>query len=70
VDHMRNGDTLTRMAAGFEIDVMTAWRYVSEAIDLLVATADELDTAVKQEPAALLRNPRRHPDLDRPGRRP
>ncbi|GIF01668.1 transposase family protein [Paractinoplanes rishiriensis] len=42
--HLRNGDTLTRLAAGFEISVTTAWRYVREAIDLLAATADDLDT--------------------------
>ena len=26
--HVRNGDTYTRLAAGFEIGVATAWRYV------------------------------------------
>ena len=44
--HLRNGDTLTRLAAGFEVDVTTAWRYVREAIDLLAATADDLQTAM------------------------
>ena len=29
-----NGDTPTRLAAGFEIGVTTAWRYVRGAIDL------------------------------------
>jgi hypothetical protein len=28
--HLRNGDTYTRLAAGFEIGVATAWRYVQE----------------------------------------
>jgi DDE superfamily endonuclease/Helix-turn-helix of DDE superfamily endonuclease len=44
--HLRNGDTYTRLACGFEIGVATAWRYVREAVDLLAATADDLDTAM------------------------
>ena len=43
--HLRHGDTLTRLACGFEIGVTTAWRYVREAVDLLAATADDLATA-------------------------
>ncbi|GAA3913767.1 hypothetical protein Aau02nite_63500 [Amorphoplanes auranticolor] len=35
--HLRNGDTYARLAAGFEIGVATAWRYVPEAIALLSA---------------------------------
>ena len=46
--HLRNGDTMTRLAAGFEIGVTTAWRYVREAIDLLAATCDDLDTVMKR----------------------
>ena len=44
--HLRNGDTYTRLAWGFEIGVSTAWRYVREAVDLLTATADDLNTAM------------------------
>ena len=44
--HLRNGDTLTRLAAGFEVGVTTAWRYVREAIDLLAATGGDLPTAM------------------------
>ena len=40
--HLRNGDTFTRLAYGFEIGVSTAWRYVREAVDLLAATAEDL----------------------------
>jgi hypothetical protein len=40
--HLRNCDTLTRLAAGFEVGVTTAWRYVREAVDLLAARADDL----------------------------
>jgi hypothetical protein len=44
--HLRNGDTLTRLACGFEIGVATAWRYVREAIELLAATTDDLRAAM------------------------
>ena len=44
--HLRNGDTYTRLAAGFEIGVATAWRYVQEAIALLATAADDLATAM------------------------
>ena len=46
--HLRNGDTLTRLACGFEIGVTTAWRYVREAVDLLAATADDLHTVLNR----------------------
>jgi hypothetical protein len=44
--HLRNGDTYTRRACGFEIGVATAWRYVREAVNLLAAAADDLSTAM------------------------
>jgi hypothetical protein len=44
--HLRNGDTYTRLAAGFAIGVATAWRYVQEAIALLATAADDLATAM------------------------
>lgn len=43
--HLRNGDTYTRLAAGFGIGTTTAWRYVREAVDLLAGLADDLHTA-------------------------
>jgi hypothetical protein len=46
--HLRNGDTYTRLACGFDIGVSTAWRYVREAVDLLAATADDLHTAMSR----------------------
>ena len=46
--HLRNGDTYTRLAAGFEIGVATAWRYVQEAIVLLSTVADDLDAAMRR----------------------
>jgi hypothetical protein len=46
--HLRNGDTLLRLSAGFEIGVATAWRYVREAITLLAATADDLQAAMSR----------------------
>ncbi len=38
--------TLARLACGFQIGVSTAWRHVREAVELLAATADVLDTAM------------------------
>lgn len=46
--HLRNGDTYTRLAAGFEIGVTTARRYAQEAILLLSAATDDLDTAMRR----------------------
>lgn len=44
--HLRNGDTYTRLAAGFGIGVVTVYRYLREALDLLAGTAPTLDQAV------------------------
>jgi transposase len=41
--HLRNGDTYTRLAAGFGIGVATVYRYIREALDLLATTAPTLD---------------------------
>jgi DDE superfamily endonuclease len=46
--HLRNGDTYTRLAAVSEIGVAAAWRYVQEAIALLSAAADDLNTAMQR----------------------
>ncbi|GAA4474153.1 IS5/IS1182 family transposase [Phytohabitans houttuyneae] len=44
--HLRNCDTLTRLAVGFGVEVATAWRYVQEAIALLMTAAEDLATAM------------------------
>jgi adenosyl cobinamide kinase/adenosyl cobinamide phosphate guanylyltransferase len=46
--HLRNGDTYIRLAAGFEIGVSTAWRYVQEAITQLAAAGDDLTAAMQR----------------------
>ncbi|MFG3701734.1 transposase family protein [Micromonospora sp. NPDC047620] len=46
--HLRNVDTLTRLAAGFEVSVTTVWRYLREAVDLLAACADDLTAAMRR----------------------
>ena len=46
--HLRNGDTLARLAAGFAVSVTTVWRYLREAIDLLAALAADTATAAGQ----------------------
>jgi hypothetical protein len=43
--HLRNGDTLARLAAGFAVSISTVWRYLREAIDLLAALAPNLAQA-------------------------
>lgn len=40
--HLRNGDTYTRLAAGYGIGITTAWRYVQEAIALLAAACSSI----------------------------
>jgi hypothetical protein len=50
--HLRNGDTLARLAVGFAVSVSTVWRYLREAIDLLAADAQDLAQAARR--AALL----------------
>ncbi len=46
--HLRNGNAYTRLAAGFKFGIVTAWRYVQEAIALLSAAADDLDRAMRR----------------------
>nr|WP_030504798.1 IS5/IS1182 family transposase [Micromonospora purpureochromogenes] len=46
--HLRNGDTYTRLAAGFAVGVSTAWRYVQEAIALLAMAANDLATPINR----------------------
>lgn len=46
--HLRNGETYARLAAGFEVGVATAWRYVQEAIVLLAAVAEDLARAMRR----------------------
>ncbi|WBB82118.1 transposase family protein [Micromonospora sp. WMMD882] len=41
--HLRNGDTYSRLAAGFAIGATTAWRYVRGTITLLATLADDLN---------------------------
>jgi DDE superfamily endonuclease/Helix-turn-helix of DDE superfamily endonuclease len=46
--YLRNGDTLTRLAAGFQVGVATAWRYIREAITPRAAAADDLHQAMSR----------------------
>ncbi|MEN3611530.1 transposase family protein [Plantactinospora sp. ZYX-F-223] len=46
--HLRNGDTITRLACGFAVSTTTAWRYVREAVDLLAAHAEDLNAAIRR----------------------
>ena len=44
--HLRNGDTYTRLAAGFDLGLATVFRYVREAVDLLADRAPSLTAAL------------------------
>jgi hypothetical protein len=46
--HLRNGDTYSRLAAGFGVGVATVFRYIGEAVDLLAAHAPTLTAALWQ----------------------
>jgi DDE superfamily endonuclease len=45
--HLRNGHPYAQLAAGFGIGTTTAYRYVTEAVDLLAALAPTLADAVR-----------------------
>jgi Helix-turn-helix of DDE superfamily endonuclease/DDE superfamily endonuclease len=44
--YLRKGETFAQLAAGFGIGRTTAWRYVTETVELLAARAPKLRTAV------------------------
>lgn len=46
--HLRNGGTYARLAAGFGVGIATAYRYVTETVDLLAATAPDLAAAMRR----------------------
>jgi hypothetical protein len=45
--YLRKGETFAELAAGFGVGTTTAWRYVSETVDLLAARAPRLRQAVR-----------------------
>jgi Helix-turn-helix of DDE superfamily endonuclease/DDE superfamily endonuclease len=45
--YLRKGETFAELAAGFEVGVTTAWRYVGEVTALLAARAPKLREAVR-----------------------
>jgi hypothetical protein len=45
--HLRNGHPYAQLATGFGIGTTTAYRYVTEAVDLLAALAPTLADAVR-----------------------
>ncbi|MET8572930.1 IS5 family transposase [Streptomyces sp. NPDC004783] len=45
--HLRNGLTYTQLAAGFGVGTTTAYRYVTESVELLAALAPTLAEAVR-----------------------
>jgi len=45
--HLKKGETFAQVAAGFGVGTATAWRYVTETLDLLAARAPKLGKAVR-----------------------
>jgi hypothetical protein len=45
--YLRKGETFAGLAAGFEVSVTTAWRYVNDVTGLLAARASKLGKAVR-----------------------
>ena len=45
--YLRKGETFAELAAGFGVGTATAWRYVNETVELLVARAPKLRQAVR-----------------------
>ena len=45
---LRKGETFADLAAGFGVGTTTAWRYVSETVELLAARAPKLRAAVRE----------------------
>ena len=45
--HLRKGETLAELAAGFGVGTATAWRYVTETVQLLAARAPKLAPALR-----------------------
>ena len=46
--YLRKGETFAELAAGFGVGTTTAWRYVSEVVELLAARAPKLRKAVRE----------------------
>src|SRR5690242_19159389 len=68
--YLRKGETFAELAAGFGVGTTTAWRYVTEMVELLAARAPKLGKGRpgRGEGRIRLRRPGRDPDPDRPGR--
>ncbi|GAA2702611.1 hypothetical protein GCM10010412_100730 [Nonomuraea recticatena] len=45
--HLRKGETLIELAAGFAVGATTVWRYIRQAIALLAGRAPHLDQALR-----------------------
>ena len=48
--HLRKGETLAELGAGFGVGTAAAWRYVTEAVRLLAARAPKLAPALRARP--------------------
>ena len=68
VAYLRKGETYADLACGFRIGTSTVYRYVREAIELLGGDGPDPDPSGRGRGREGVRDPRRHPAADRPGR--
>lgn len=67
--HLRNGHPYVQLAAGFGVGTTTAYRYVTEAVEVLAALAPTLAEAVRGGVDEGVRPAGRDAAADRPNRR-
>ncbi|WP_455644383.1 transposase family protein [Nocardia tengchongensis] len=48
LDHLRKAETYADLGAGFDVSTITAWRYVTETVELLAARAPKLRAALRK----------------------
>ncbi|WP_433204946.1 transposase family protein [Nocardia sp. CA-107356] len=46
--HLRKAETYADIGAGFDVSTTTAWRYITETVELLAARAPKLRSALRQ----------------------
>jgi Helix-turn-helix of DDE superfamily endonuclease len=71
--YLRKGETFAELAAGFAVGTTTAWRYVTETVELLAARAPKLRRAIRdavQAPRARRAGERPAQNLENPAQAP
>ena len=68
VAYLRKGETYADLACGFGIGTSTVYRYIREAFDAARGDGPDPGAGDRGRPPQGVRDPRRHPAADRPGR--